>query len=304
VVNGEFVRYGVDEAAYSTDVLTDHLIEAIEAAPSDQPFFAVYAPLAPHFRRGKNFAVPAPRHAGTITDLHRPANYDSCRFRTECPVAGSALRQDKLTGTERSIIDKGYQTASETLLAVDEAFQDIISTLSELGRLDDTVLIFTSDNGFMYGEHGIPKGKIVPTRESLFVPLFISGPGFSPGVETAPVSNIDLAPTLVDLLDAAATAPMDGVSLLDPPDPHRALLVESKLGNGGGYVGTFADGWMFIDWNSIRRNDLYGPDDPLQIETLDNDPQWADAQAELDRVTDELTTCSGAACASITWSSP
>jgi arylsulfatase A-like enzyme len=307
VVNGEWTRYGRQgQTAYSTDVLADHLVDALGAAPADRPFFAVFTPLAPHFEAGEAFAIPAPRHDGLVDDVLRPDNFDSCQAReASCPDPGSDLFRDPLTSDELDVIDNAYQTTAESLFAVDEAFRRITHTLDDLGRLNDTVIVFTSDNGFAYGEHGIDRGKRVPTREALFVPLLITGPGFATGTSvTQPVGNIDLAPTIVDLFDAEPTTPMDGQSLLDPLTDDRALLIEAKPQDGTrGYDGVYADGWLFIDWVELDRNDLYGPDDPGQTTTLDADPAWDAIEAELAELTATLKACSGPTCR-LSWQTP
>ncbi|MEM7273778.1 MAG: sulfatase-like hydrolase/transferase [Actinomycetota bacterium] len=308
VINGEFVRYGRQgETAYQTDVLADQLDDALRVAPTDRPFFAVFTPLAPHFQIGENrdFAIPAPRHEDTIDDVLRPPNYDACEVRdAPCAPEGSDLRPGPLDEARKAIVDNAYQTTSESLLAVDEAFQRIVDTLAELGRLEHTVVIFTSDNGFMFGEHGIPQGKKVPTRESLFVPLLIAGPGFEAGQETAPVTNADLAPTIVDIFDAQPTLALDGQSLLEELSPDRALLIEAKPQAGTrGYTGTFADGWLYIDWEELDRNELYAPDDVLQLQNLDDDPAFDAIESELGQLTAELLACRGEACR-IDWTAP
>lgn len=302
VINGEFVQYGGEENAYSTDVLSDHLDEAIRAAPADQSFLAVFTPLAPHYEGGQNFAIPAARHAGLVTDVMRPENFDSCELREDCPVEGSPLANPPLTDEQIAEIDNGYQTASESLFAVDEAFGRMLATLTELSELDNTVIVFTSDNGFFYGEHGVAKGKILPGREALFVPLYVRGPGFDgPAVEEAPVSNIDLAPTIVDVFDATAGREMDGQSLLEPVDEHRALLIQAAKSPAGGYHGVYADGWLFYDHAELERNELYAPDDALQLRTLDDDPEWDATEASLSALTAILTSCVGEAC-HVSWS--
>jgi arylsulfatase A-like enzyme len=306
VLNGQYRQFGRNgDVSYSTDVLTDQLDDALRQAPTDQPFFAVFTPLAPHYQGGKNYAVPAPRHEDMISDVLRSPNYDSCRGQYECPATGSDLLRPKLTSFERTWIDNGYQTASESLLAVDESFEVITATLAELDRLQDTVIIFTSDNGFLYGEHGIERGKRVAANEALFVPLYIKGPGFDqPRTELAPVSNADLAPTIVDLFGAQPTLTMDGRSLLGPLDPQHAILFQAKQQSGTvGYQGVYADGWIYIDWLGDGRNGLYGPSDIWQMETLDNDDEWNAVESELGALTNQLSRCQGVSC-HVNWVAP
>jgi arylsulfatase A-like enzyme len=118
----------------------------------------------------------------------------------------------------------------ESLLAVDELVSRLMATLADTGRENNTLVIFTSDNGFSNREHRWG-GKQIPYEESIRVPMIVRLPGeIPPGtVSRALVSNIDLAPTIADLAGASFSA--DGVSmrplLIDPSSSVRdAVLLE------------------------------------------------------------------------------
>jgi arylsulfatase A-like enzyme len=103
-----------------------------------------------------------------------------------------------------------------SLYAVDAAVKRIIGGLRATGQLDNTLIIFTSDNGYFLGEQGRAQGKILPYEPSLRVPVLMRGPGIPAGeVRTDPFLSIDFAPTLADLADAAIPNAADGQSLLD-----------------------------------------------------------------------------------------
>ena len=90
-----------------------------------------------------------------------------------------------------------YRSRLESLLAVDEAVQSIVNNLFAKGILDNTYIVFTSDNGFMQGQHRLHQGKFVAYDESAKVPLLIRGPGIPAGtVSSELVSNVDMVPTL------------------------------------------------------------------------------------------------------------
>ena len=78
-------------------------------------------------------------------------------------------------------IRENYQQRLESLLAVDEAIGQMVNQLAATGKLDNTYIIFTSDNGFMHGEHRIPQGKVVLYEPSIRVPLIMRGPGIPAG---------------------------------------------------------------------------------------------------------------------------
>ena len=115
--------------------------------------------------------------------------------------------------------------------------------MSATGALDNTYIVFTSDNGYHLGEHGIPLGKQSPYDESLRVPLIVRGPGVPAGaVVDAMALNIDLAPTFAELAGASPADFVDGRSLVplldgDPPAEWRhGFLVEH-------YDRTLPDQW-------------------------------------------------------------
>ena len=117
---------------------------------------------------------------------------------------------------------------------MDRAVAEIVTALREAGELEDTVIAFTSDNGFLYGEHRY-QGKTLAYEESLRVPLLMRGPGIAPGsVRTRTTAMIDLAPTFADLAGAEPLVPVDGESMVDlatgaGSGEDRTLLVQAGI---------------------------------------------------------------------------
>jgi N-acetylglucosamine-6-sulfatase len=108
-----------------------------------------------------------------------------------------------------------YQQRLESLLGVDEAVATMVAALRRARELDDTLTVFTSDNGFFHGEHRLPASKVLPYEPSIRVPLILRGPGIPAGLRLRQrVANIDLAPTIVDAAGATAGRVLDGRSLL------------------------------------------------------------------------------------------
>ena len=103
----------------------------------------------------------------------------------------------------------------ESLLAVDDAVAAIVAALRRKHELGNTYILFTSDNGYMQGEHDVPSGKMLPYEPSTAVPLLLRGPGIPAGaVSRELVANVDLAPTILDAARARAGKLLDGRSLL------------------------------------------------------------------------------------------
>ncbi len=105
---------------------------------------------------------------------------------------------------------------AEALSLVDAQVARTIRTLRETGQLDNTYVVFTSDNGYFLGEHRMRQGKILPYEPSLRVPLMIRGPGIPAGqVRSDPFTMIDFAPTILAAAGIRAPASVDGESLLE-----------------------------------------------------------------------------------------
>jgi len=132
-----------------------------------------------------------------------------------------------------SKIQTRYQHRLETLLSVDDAVERIVNDLSAKGELANTYLIFTSDNGFMQGQHRLHQGKFAPYEPSIQVPLLIRGPGIPAGGQPrVAVWNGDITATILKIANAEPGLPQDGRSLLPyAQDPNlkstRPILLET-----------------------------------------------------------------------------
>jgi arylsulfatase A-like enzyme len=114
-------------------------------------------------------------------------------------------------------------------MSVDDMVRSVFTTLQKLHELNNTLAFFTSDNGFLWGEHGIG-GKTLPYTESIRVPFLARWPGHiqSGRVNDGLVSNVDIAPTILQAagLQPNPQFPMDGRSLLDDQSARKRLLTE------------------------------------------------------------------------------
>jgi len=196
--NGHVVRYGDDPEDHLTDVLARKAVGVIHAAEgSDEPLFLYIAPYDPH-----SPATPAPRHAGKFADLPFPVT----------PAFDEADVSDKhgwirelppLAAWQKEAVERHHRERLRALLAVDDLVESVVAALDETGRLDDTYVIYTSDNGFHMGQHRLFVGKTTAYEEDIRVPFVIRGPGIAPGrrVERMVLNN-DLAPTLAAIAGA------------------------------------------------------------------------------------------------------
>ncbi|MGH2785438.1 MAG: sulfatase family protein [Actinomycetota bacterium] len=251
--NGALHTYGQSEvedpAFYQTDVLREKAVNAIHAN-ADSPFFMTFWTLAPHREvttlLDQDGPRPAPRHKGMFADvpLPRPPSFNEADV-TDKPLY--IKLKPVLDDAAIAVIEQRWRNELETLQAVDEAVAAIVGALEEEGVLDNTYIVFTSDNGFFHGEHRTPVEKILGYEPSAKVPFLIRGPGIAPGTVVDELSaNIDLAPTIAELTGAIPSKPMDGRSLLPfiaDPSLHtrRPVLLESTLPLGGSTLQFFTE---------------------------------------------------------------
>lgn len=144
----------------------------------------------------------------------------------------SWIRQlSQLNETAVSYLDDYYRARLQALQGVDEIVEQVIHQLDSAGLLDDTYVVYSSDNGFHLGQHRLPPGKECGFDEDIRVPLFVRGPGVAAGaVETAVTTHIDLAPTLLKLAGVRLRSDFDGTPIPVLPGPgtrrHEHVAVE------------------------------------------------------------------------------
>jgi arylsulfatase A-like enzyme len=192
VENHKRVHYGEQPDDYSTDVLTSKVVSAIRDAKQGQPLLVEFAPNAPH-RAGFFDPVPAPRNAGVCADtpFPLPANFNASDEVSEPAwMAGEVPKSAALAVRMR-------RATCETLRGVDESITAIFDALTKAGRLANTYIVVTSDNGYHFGEHRLLE-KVDLYDESVRVPLLVRGPGVVVGADGRLTSNVDLAPTFLD----------------------------------------------------------------------------------------------------------
>ncbi|MBA4115761.1 MAG: sulfatase [Rubrobacter sp.] len=295
--NGTVVSYGQERGDYLTDVLSGKAADFVRQAASDaggRPFFAYLAPPAPHLP-----ATPARRHRGTFAEemAPRPPSFDEEDISDKPPWMRKLSRiSDK---TIAGIEDR-HRKRMNSMLAVEEMVASLVGELEAAGILDETYIFFTSDNGWQGGEHRIPLEKSWPYEESAHVPLFVRGPGVSPGAEVEQlVSNTDFAPTFAELADVEFAG--DGRSLaplLRGEDPawRSAVLLEAS-GEAGppGFEAVRTRRHKYVEYVTGDR-ELYDLEaDPYEMESLHDSADPALAES-LKASLEALASCSGQSC--------
>lgn len=209
--NGELIEYQNAESDYSTDVIKEKSLRFIDSSLiNDSAFFLLASVYAPH-----GPSIPAARHSALFNDLEYPQtpSFNESDI-SDKPSVIQALSQ---TGNE---FDEGdandlFKKRVQSLQAVDELVEEIIQMLEANGELDNTYIIFTSDNGFHMGEHGMPSGKGTAYEEDIKVPFLIRGPGITAGSTINQITaNIDVAPTIAELANVKLPDFVDGRSFV------------------------------------------------------------------------------------------
>jgi arylsulfatase A-like enzyme len=296
--NGVLEEHGSEPEDYQTDVYARKAAGFIERRESGAgPFFLSVAVLAPHTEEGGLGPRPAPRHEGSFSSepLPRPPSFNEEDL-SDKPREIRDVR--RLSDRRIDAMTERYRARLASLRSVDDLVQRVTAALRETGELDETVIVFTSDNGFLQGEHRL-EGKSQPYEESLEVPLVVRGPGVPVGATRSQlVGNIDLAPTVLDLTGARRPASVDGRSFLpvlrDPSKGReRQLLIESYMPPWKGV----RDGrYMYAERPSGDR-ELYDlGEDPYQLESVHADPAYRPVRDRLAAELRRLEDCSGDSC--------
>ncbi|MDX6648268.1 MAG: N-acetylglucosamine-6-sulfatase [Solirubrobacteraceae bacterium] len=307
---------------YSPDV-TGKIAEDLVGAErtSKKPFFIWWAPAAPHredvattiMGRPGADPRPAPRYARKTSTLAlpRPRNFNEADF-TDKP---SNMRRyaSELTAEQIKQLQLDYQGRIGSLLAVDDHVKRLMQILRSTGQDKNTFVVFVSDNGWMQGEHRIPGDKFLPYEESLRVPFILRGPGVPAGrTVRGQVSNVDFAPTLLDVARARPGRTQDGVSLmptvrnpsrppnrvveLEAPRPLFEQVVPINAWDRP-YKGVRTDRYTYVVYTETGDQELYDRlKDPFQMRSVHADPAYAAIKRRLAADLRRLDRCRGASC--------
>jgi N-acetylglucosamine-6-sulfatase len=331
--NGNVAEYGDSADDYQTDVLAKRAVQMIKHFDEDEanPFFLWVTPLAPHPEFPEGWFTdfhgmtdwytltirPAPRHEN-IYDIDLP---DVPNF-NEADVSDKPYWikiRPSMSDTDIQNARSQYNDRLAAMLAEDDLIGSVCTTLYETGRLDNTVLIFTSDNGFLLGKHRVPQ-KTADYEESIRVPLYIRIPGMSPGASENIVLNNDLAPTLAAFADAVPGIDVDGrsfIPLFSNPDTtdwrkrffiqhwaYTTISFEVPTYNAirTGPSASEAPNMLYVEYlngENISASELYDiPADPYQLQSLheDSSEQRVAQRTALSAQVQQFLACSGESC--------
>lgn len=303
---GERKKEGKAPNDYYTSVITDYARKTIrQGLKRKRPLYMTVNNLGPHTGSGKG---------GRCTDIVPPAPRDRNRFEdakvprtpafNEADVSDkpSYVPRDPLTKSRIARLDLLDGCRKAALRSVDREIGSIYRAVQRAGQLNNTVFVFSSDNGVIRGQHRLA-GKNAPYEEGIHMPMvMLAGKKALGGKAVSNVSeltaNVDFAPTILDLANAKPCGepgncrPIDGRSLLplmrgkDPGFPaDRQVLIEGGKGQGQClYSGIRSPGLSYLERDqpgadgSCERDvatelydldgELTGKPDPFQLDNL------------------------------------
>ncbi len=252
----------VPSSGYQADVLTDRAIEFIEAGERDEPFLLVVGFKNPH-----GPLEPAPRHLGALQDAPLALPESALDPLDTLLPLYRRLRQQR--SSPHAISDpatflEDCRRYWELVLSIDDNVGRLLATLEAEGELDRTVVVFTSDNGQLLGEHGL-RQKGVAYEPSIRIPLVVRFPPVARrgGRVRSAALNIDLFPTLLELCDVEAELPLDGQSLVpqlqEPRSPGRGAFLYA----GPNFSAASERAVVEERWKYVRVDSKRGPQEAL-----------------------------------------
>jgi N-acetylglucosamine-6-sulfatase len=272
-IQGTNVTYPVDQ--YSTDIIGQLAVDFIRGAPSGRPLFLYWAPKTPH-----RPYTPLESDRGSLASSLLPLRPPSYNESDVSDKPWYVQSREQLDQTEQANWDQVRQDRHESLVSVDRWVARIISTLEQESRLDNTLIVFTSDNGFLLGEHRMT-GKFMPYEESIRVPWIVrwDAAGFPERGRTnsSLMLNTDFATTFANVAGTSMRTAdgLDFTALAVDPSMNwrRSILIErggtiSDTIAGLTYCGVRSQTYTYVQyWNGFE--ELYDLSvDPDQVTNI------------------------------------
>ena len=303
-VGSNFDGLPIKSGGYTTDIIferTKDYLRDFEMRDDDNPWFVYIAPLSPH--------SPA-------TAEYDLRNADVPELNSRSLAYLEADISDKPDFFKFRFMDDAgardlHEQRARNLLSLDREIEQFIQYLEDSGELDNTLIIFTSDNGYIMGEHQT-FGKFTPYRDSVQVPLVIRWPGHvaENKVNDTFVSHVDIAPTILEAagVDTGAIT-LDGHSIFSESRDTFYMEYFLDAQSNGGRIGDWAslrtDKYQYTEWydsdgsgDVVFREYYDMVNDPYQLENLyengdqSDDPDYTKLSAQLL----DARQCSGDAC--------
>ncbi|KAJ4295092.1 hypothetical protein N0V90_007101 [Kalmusia sp. IMI 367209] len=212
---------------HQTDVLRAKALARLkQLTKQDDPWFLAIAPTSPHVQGG-HAPIPLERHKKDFEHLQvpKPKNFNPPDDDLQANKPSYIGKLKMLPPEDVKHADFHYKSRIRAIQGLDEIVHDVVDHLQNAGQLENTYIIYTSDNGYHIGTHRLFAGKSLPYIEDTNIPMIVRGPGVPKGATSKIAStHIDFAPTFLDIA---------GVPEVDRPQffDGRSMLGEWKMAN-------------------------------------------------------------------------
>ena len=327
--NGVIRDYGRTNSPVVLGALAEQFIT--EQAAGTEPFFLHLSFLTPHTGLphtdndgGVQSAWVPPRDRGTYAGpLHPPD--PSYNERDVSDKTGPVADYPLITARKQARLELRNVQRRESLASADRAIAGVLRTLDRMGSSSNTLVILTSDNGQMLGEHRVPSYKDLPYEPSARLPFVMTGPGIPErNVWTGPAGTHDIAPTILAAAGVESDVAMDGRSVLPTEsrldgDRSRAIVLEGTAApvdpeDGGAtrhfparaadtvdwkYHALVTRRWKLISWDQRGTHEMYDlRADPYEVENVYDKRRYRAIQQRLSTRLEALWLCRAEQCGS------
>ena len=306
-LNGKRLR----ETGHTTDVLNRHALDFVNRQ-REQPFclYIAHKALHPELTQYDDGSIsdpsaakfiPADRHKNLYKNAAVPRRLNVTDSLTGKPALQRKIGDLPALSKETGTSDETIRDRWRMLAACDEGLGQLFAALEKSEQLDDTVIIFASDHGYWYGEHGLSVERRLPYEEAIRIPLLVRYPRkfAAGGLVDELALSIDLAPTLLELAGVAIPDDVDGRSLVSllsgdaPSDWRTSFLIEYYSDTvfprvfKMGYKALRTERYKYIHYTELSgMNELYDlRTDPYEMHNLMDDD---DSQATVKQLRAEL----------------
>ncbi|MDG2025779.1 MAG: sulfatase-like hydrolase/transferase [Acidimicrobiales bacterium] len=254
---------------HRTVATADIAIERLREIPADRDFGLFVSFLSPHYPLEPLAEYEAMYAGADITLRPNVTQPDQVFTRTYSPPSPQPFEGDPNFARYGASIEDFWQFYAAMVTQLDHEVGRLLAELQELGRADDTLVIFTSDHGEMGGSHG-RMNKYVWQEESVRVPFLVRSPGSPTGtrIATPVAAGVDIWPTVLDWIGADAEPALPGGSIVPMLDDgsageHHPVFAEAT-GMDRGYTMVRNGAWKYVA--------AHGSDDTIALHHLGDDP--------------------------------
>lgn len=314
--NGEVIDQTGRYIADLTQDVTERTIEQGES--SNQPFFVWQSNLAPHgachpkvYDQGCRWSWPMPDDEDENRFTALPLNTQRHPAFNERVVADKPSFVEGLETFSPERVQRlanGHRYRVRSLQAVDRNVRDTVEQLRATDQLDETLIIFSSDNGYLQGQHRW-NGKTLPYEDSLRIPMLMRGPGVPAGATVSETTSlVDIPATIADVAGAEPMLKLDGQSLVDVANGapgYGAIAIEAgsvfdAIEGGYFYTGVRTRRYTYLEYPQTGERELYDRKrDPGQTVNVAYRPTHRDTRRALAEMLTRLRGCAGEECRTV-----